>query len=307
MDTVCFGEALIDFKEEGTLQFQGYEGGSPYNVAIAAARLGSDVGFASCISSDMFGSALKKYLLENNVDISLVEDSSAPSTLAFVSERDGDAHFSFIDKGAADTLYDPQPRPNLASSVKQLQLGSISLLNTLSANSIRDIVQAHKEQATVFYDPNIRPALVESQEDYFVDLPQWLDLANVVKVSSQDLEWLYPDKSFEEVAEGWLEHNLDALLITDGEVGIKLYRKNQETLYAPSVKVEVKDTVGAGDTFTASLMNRLLNLDKPLSAVSAEEWVAVMNFAAHAAALNCMQDGANPPTLSEVEAFMQSS
>ena len=305
MDTVCFGEALIDFKEEGALQFQGYEGGSPFNVAIAAARLGSKVAFAGAMSSDMFGTALKKYLIANGVDVSLVENSDAPTTLAFVSEKDGDAHFSFMDNGAADTLYNPQPRPVLPDSVKYVMYGSISLLNGLVANSIKDIIRASKDRVVTVYDPNIRPVLVDGPQDYFVDLPQWLDLASIVKVSSQDLEWLYPDRAFDDVAAEWLEHNLDALLITDGEEGIKLYRKNQETLYAPSVKVEVKDTVGAGDTFTANLMNRLLNLDKAMSNVSDDEWMGVMNFAAHAAALNCMQDGANPPTLSEVEAFMQ--
>jgi len=305
MDTVCFGEALIDFKEEGPLQFQGYEGGSPFNVAIAAARLGSEVGFAGTISTDLFGVALKKYLVANKVDMSLIEDSDAPSTLAFVSERDGDAHFSFMDNGAADTLYDPQPRPKLAATVKQVQIGAVALLNELSANSIRDIVKAHKDQVTVFYDPNVRPALVDGPEDYFVDLPQWLDLADVVKVSVQDVEWLYPDKPFESVVGEWLEHDLDALLLTDGGDGMKLYRKGQETLYVPSVKVEVKDTVGAGDTFTAALMNRLMNLDKAFTELGDEEWLSVMNFSAHAAALNCTKDGANPPTLSEVEAFME--
>lgn len=307
MDTVCFGEALIDFKEEGPLQFQGYEGGSPFNVAIAAARLGSKAGFAGTISNDLFGVALKKYLATNKVDMSLVEDSDAPSTLAFVSERDGDAHFSFMDNGAADTLYDPQPRPQLLNTVKHVQIGAVALLNELSANSIRDIVSANKEQVMVFYDPNVRPALVEGPEDYFVDLPQWLDLADIVKVSAQDVEWLYPDKPFEDVVEEWLEHNLDALLLTDGGAGMKLYRKDQETLFVPSVKVEVKDTVGAGDTFTAALMNRLLILDKAIAEVTNEEWLSVMNFAAHSAALNCTKDGANPPTLSEVEDFMHTS
>lgn len=305
MDTVCFGEALIDFKEEAPLKFQGYEGGSPFNVAIAAARLGSNAAFAGTISTDLFGMALKKYLVANKVDMSLIEDSDAPSTLAFVSERDGDAHFSFMDNGAADTLYDPQPRPKLPETVKHVQIGAVALLNELSANSIRDIVSAHKEQVTVFYDPNVRPALVDGPEDYFVDLSQWLDLANVVKVSAQDVEWLYPDKPFEDVVGEWLEHNLDALLLTDGGAGMTLYRKGKEKLFTPSVKVEVKDTVGAGDTFTAALMDRLLNLDKSLEAVSDEEWLAIMNFASHSAALNCTRDGANPPTLSEVEAFIQ--
>ncbi len=193
MNIVCFGEALIDFKDEGHLQFKGYEGGSPLNIAIAASRLGGNVGFGTQTSTDMFGQTLKRYLIKNNVDVSLVEESDAPTTLAFVSEIDGDAHFSFISNGAADTLYDPQPRPKLPNSVKFIQFGSNSLLNEPTSSSITDIMALHKGKAIIVFDPNCRPALIENKRDYERSLRKWLELVDrqVIKTFAETFSQKY--------------------------------------------------------------------------------------------------------------------
>ena len=111
MNIVCIGEALIDFKDRGQLTFQGHVGGSPLNAAVSASRLGGDVGFASRVSTDLFGTAIVEHLRDNGVDTTLVQRSDDPSTLAFVSEQGGENHFSFLGSGAADTRYDPRPRP----------------------------------------------------------------------------------------------------------------------------------------------------------------------------------------------------
>lgn len=305
MNIVCFGEALIDFKDEGHLQFKGYEGGSPMNVAIAAARLGPSVGFGTQISTDMFGIALRDYLKKNKVDMSLVESSDAPTTLAFVSEKDGDAHFSFISNGAADTLYNPQPRPQLPESVKFVQFGSKSLLDEPTSSSITDIVAMHQDKAVIVFDPNCRPALVSSKSEYEASLKQWLELSTIVKVSTQDLEWLYPEKDSATVANDWLEFGPFAVIVTNGGEGATLYRKGKTPVFSQSKAVTVVDTVGAGDTFTGGLMTNLLELNKSLDLISDNEWQQALSFAAHAAAFNCTRAGASPPTRQELEAFMK--
>lgn len=302
---ICFGEALIDFKDEGHLTFQGYEGGSPYNVAIAAARLGGEVGFASQLSTDMFGQALKTYLIKNKVDTTLVQESDAPTTLAFVSEQDGDAHFSFISNGAADTLYNPQPRPKLPASVKFIQFGSKSLLDEPTSSSITDILAMHQDKAVIVFDPNCRPALINDKSEYENKLKKWLELSTIVKVSTQDLEWLYPTQTHERVAKDWLDLGPFAVIVTNGSEGVTLYRKDATPVFADSKAVEVIDTVGAGDTFTGGLMVRLLELTKPLSELSDAEWQETLAFATHAAAMNCTRAGANPPTRSELDVFMK--
>jgi fructokinase len=305
VNIICFGEALIDFKAEGHLQFKGYEGGSPMNVAIAASRLGTKVGFATQISTDMFGQALKAYLKQNEVDISLLEESDAPTTLAFVSEKDGDAHFSFISNGAADTLYNPQPRPILPTSIKFVQFGSKSLLDEPTSSSITDIVAMHQDKAVIVFDPNCRPALIHDKRHYEKSLKKWLELSTIVKVSTQDLEWLYPSKSSESIANDWLKLGPKAVIVTNGGEGVHLYRKNQKPIFAASKNVKVVDTVGAGDTFTGGIMVSLLELNKALEMLSPDDWKNTLSFAAHAAAFNCTKAGANPPTRKELEAFMK--
>ncbi|MBS3966290.1 MAG: carbohydrate kinase [Truepera sp.] len=305
MRIVCCGEALIDFKATGPLAFQGYVGGSPLNVAVAASRLGVPVGFVSQLSSDMFGDAIRRAMVENGIDMSLVRQSDAPSTLAFVSELAGDVHFSFLSNGAADTLYDPQPRPQLPASVRLLEFGSISLLCEPTASAITDIVAAHQDRCAVIFDPNVRPALIHDRDVYLAQLPRWLSLSRLVKVSTQDLSWLYPDQEPARAAAEWLTHGPQAVIVTQGWRGVSLLRAGKPTLTVPAPQVEVKDTVGAGDTFTGALMVALLEHDvTDLATIAESDWLAILAFAAAAAAINCTRAGAQPPYRDELVRFM---
>ena len=304
MDILTIGEALIDFKQSQNLKFEGFEGGSPLNVAVAAARLGADVGFAGQISTDLFGRVITQHIADNKIDTSYLLEHDSPTTLAFVAEINNDAHFSFINNGAADTLYNPQPRPEFPKELQFLMFGSISLLTEPTASSIEDIVASHQASTTIVFDPNVRPALITNKEEYLTRLHKWLELADIVKLSRQDLEWLYPKKYFKNVALDWLQLNPAAIIITDGEKGANLYRKNQELISSKVYKVDVLDTVGAGDTFTAALMVSLLNKD--INNISNLQWQESLDFAALAAALNCTKAGANPPSLKSIENYQKS-
>jgi fructokinase len=283
--------------------FQGYEGGSPMNVTIAAARLGGEVGFAGQVSSDLFGKALRDYMQKNKVDTSFLLEHPSPSSFAFVAEIDGQAHFTFISNGAANTLYNPQPRPIFPNSVRFIQFGSISLLVEPTSSSIVDIVKNHRDRATIILDPNVRPNLTLDRAAYTKSLESWMKLAHILKVSSQDLDWLYPNEPYEKAAKIYLELGVPVVLITDGDKGVTLYHKGQNPLHVAAPKVNVVDTVGAGDTFTGSLMVALLEY-KDLK-LSDDDWKKVLSFATHAAAFNCTRAGANPPTKKELEGFMK--
>lgn len=301
MDIISIGEALIDFKQTEKLSFKGFEGGSPLNVAIAAARLGPKVGFAGQVSNDLFGKTLSQYLATNNVNTSYLLEHNSPSSLAFVAEIDGDAHFSFINNGAADTLYNPQPKPIFPKELQFLMFGSISLLNEPTASSIEDIVALQQDKTTIIFDPNIRPSLITDKDKYLDRLYNWLSLTDIVKVSKQDLEWLYPGRFFENIALDWLQLKPLAIIITNGEKGAKLYRRDKEILSSKAIKVKVIDTVGAGDAFTGALMTSLLNKD--LKNLSDNDWQNSLDFAVKAAALNCARAGANPPNKKEFEEY----
>jgi fructokinase len=307
MKIAILGEALIDFKSTGNLAFQGFIGGSSLNVATATSRLGQATSFLTQISSDLFGSSLKEHMNKNQIDTTFVLESSAPSTLAFVEERGGQAHFTFLGNGAADTLYNPEPRPELPASLQFMQFGSISLLTEPTSSSIAQIVANHRERVTVVFDPNCRPSLTPDLAAYKEKLENWLKLAHLVKVSDQDLSWLEPDKTLEQVAQDWLSRGPKAVIITRGEHGSVLFRAGKANLEIETPKVQVIDTVGAGDTFTAGLMVGLLEHgheeSSQLETHSDETWLAVMRFAAVSAAINCTRAGANPPTRAEVRQF----
>jgi fructokinase len=314
MKIAILGEALIDFKSTGALAFQGFIGGSSLNVATATARLGQSTMFLTQISSDLFGASLREHMTKNGIDISHVLQSDGHTTLAFVEERGGQAHFSFMNARAADTMYDPQPRPVLPNNLKFMQFGSISLLTDPTSSSITEIIGKHRSSlnhnVTVVFDPNCRPALTPDLEGYKRKLRNWLRLAHVVKVSDQDLGWLEPDKPLDDVAAEWIAQGPSVVIITRGEHGSSLYRAGHERLQVLTPKVSVIDTVGAGDTYTAGLMVSLLEHGheraEQLATHSDETWLEVMQFAAQAAAINCTRAGANPPTRAEVSGFQTS-
>ena len=302
MKIVCFGEALIDFKETAALAFQGFVGGSPLNVAVAAARLETPVALASQISLDFLGEAIMLHMKQNGVSDTLITRSPAPSTVAFVAEHGGDVDFTFLNEGAADTLYDPQPRLTLPESVRFISFGSISLLRDPAARAIVETVTAHKARCAVVFDPNVRPALIPDKEAYLPLLENALGLAHLVKVSTQDLRWLYPDTPPLEAAQSWLGYGPEAIIVTQGSSGTVLLRR-EGRLEVPTPVVRVEDTVGAGDTFMGALMVRLEEQGhhRGFHTLAETAWRDALSFAAAAAALNCTRPGADPPTRAELE------
>jgi fructokinase len=165
----------------------------------------------------------------------------------------------------------------------------------------------HQDKACIVLDPNVRPALIADRNDYLRKIKRWIGLADIVKVSTQDLAWLEPELSYAALAKAWLELGPSIVIITDGENGAILHRKSKDPMHVPAPKVKVVDTVGAGDTFTGSLMVALLKrkLNQHLAAVAEEVWLEILRFAVAAAAYNCTRAGANPPTSKELSTFVK--
>jgi fructokinase len=300
---ICIGEALIDFKSQTTgfpLEYTGFPGGSPYNVAIAAARLGARVGFAGQISTDLFGISLLEYLEDNAVNTDFVTRAETPSTLGFVDERPNSVRWTFNNLGTADTQYNPQPRPILPLETRFIAFGSISLLQEPSASSITEIITDHQNRATIVFDPNCRPSLLQNPKAYRIKLKTWLGLTQILKLSSDDLIWLKPNLSLQAAAEQFLRQGCEVVIVTQGAQGATLFSQKFLTgIWVAAPVVDVIDTVGAGDTFTAGLMVALLARPNYTDFDHAT-WLEVLSFATKAAVLNCTRAGANPPTLAEL-------
>lgn len=297
MKLVCLGEALVDFDDTGDLAFQGHPGGSPYNVAIAAARLGTPTGFLSQLSTDAFGRRLLRHLDESGVDTTLIARSGAPTTLAFVQHVDGEPEFAFHANGTADVAFDPRPRPTLPDSVRWIQFGSISLLQEPAATAIEDVV-ADYAHGRVLFDPNVRPSLIRERSAYLRRLERWIDLSDVVKVSAQDLAWIAPGDEAETI-DAWLAARPSHVVVTRGEEGASMHGRDGRTASVAAPPVRVVDTVGAGDSFSGALLSALV--ERETIPESESEWRSLLTTAARAAASTCGRAGADPPWASEVE------
>jgi fructokinase len=303
------GEALIDLIPD-PIKGSAYDvllGGSPYNVAIGLARLGAQTAFVSRISADGNGEALAASLAENGVDLSFVARDVRPTTLAFVmrgTAKTGSRYSFYLDATAFDG---PWPFPaEWPRGAGHLHVGSIAAVDPRHGQSVILALTGARLRATVSFDPNIRPLVTPDRDSVRLLVEREVALAHLVKASQEDLEWLYPDRGIEESLAAWTNSGPRFCVVTLGERGaIAMLGKERIEVAAP--RVEVVDTVGAGDSFMSALLSAM-DRDQALGAKGAapsrgelEKW---LRFAAAASAITCTRKGADPPTLKEVEAAL---
>ncbi|VTY32903.1 Fructokinase [Xylophilus ampelinus] len=310
MRIVFIGESLIDFTAAGALAFQGHVGGALANSAVAAARLGMPTGFVTQLSTDLFGERLLERFTRDGIDTRFVLRSDAPSTLAFVERTPSSNRYAFYMQGTADTLWAPAELPELPDSCRWLHFGSISLLHDPAATRIGEFVEAQRGRRVVLFDPNARPSLIRDPVDWRRRCGRWLAAADLVKMSDEDAQMLAPGRPLHDVAADCLRHGPRAVVITRGAEGATLYRPGAEPFEVSPPPTRVVDTIGAGDTFAAGLTVALLEhgveTAEALESLSMATWSQVLRFAAAAAALNCMREGADPPRRGEVDALLAS-
>lgn len=308
----CMGEILIDFlpiEEDGrTVGFRMHPGGSPLNVAVGTARMGQPAAFAGKVAADFFGRHLRGYVESEGIDTRFLLTVESPTTLAFVAYEGGDAAYAFYGDAAADTLLsvDDMP-PALFEETSALQIGSISLLRGTTPAAILATAERLKGRALISLDPNIRPGLVRDEAGYRALLDRLFALADVVKISTVDLDWLAPGQPVEATMADLMRRGPALVVVTRGGEGV-LALHGGRAYAEDSFPVTVIDTIGAGDTYDAGLLVGLaergaLSREK-LEALAPEELSATLRFAGAAAAINCSRAGANPPSRAEVAAFL---
>ncbi len=304
------GEALIDLIPD-PVKANAYDavlGGSPYNVAIGLARLGSQTAFVSRISADANGDALLAALADNGVKLGFVLRDARPSTLAFVmrgTAKTGSRYSFYLDATSFDG---PWPFPAAwPAGGRHLHVGSISAIDPRHGETVIEALEAVREKASVSFDPNIRPLVTPDRESVGKLVERQASLAHVVKASEEDLEWLYPGRAIEESLAAWAKLGPRFCVATLGERGA-LAVLGGERIKVPAPLVDVVDTVGAGDSFMSALLSAM-DQGSALGAVAApperadlERW---LSFAAAASAITCTRKGSNPPTRAEVEAALR--
>jgi len=308
MIAVC-GENLIDMvpSEHEPNLFEACPGGCPYNSAIAAARLKVPTWFVGKTSNDFLGDKIVAKLRDSGVDISLLKRTDQAVTLAFV-ERDasGNAKYAFYSADAADRFYYREELPPaLPSNCAFLLVGSISLMQEPSCSTILSLIEREHRRMMVSFDPNIRPTLIASKNEYRVRFEWVCARSAIVKASDSDLEWIY-ERPAEEAARIVLSLGPRLVALTKGERGASLLTRERR-IDAPGMAVEVVDTIGAGDSFHAALLAGLgwlgVRESHDIAALSSEQLSSVLRLATSVAALDCTRRGAEPPTLRELSIF----
>lgn len=305
---LCCGEALIDMipgeTAAGQAAFVPHGGGASFNTALALGRLGVQAGLFTGLSSDVFGQQLTQALAEAGVDTSLAVVSPRPCTLAFVHLTGGDASYSFFDTGSAGSSLTPQALPDLPDSVAALLLGGISLCNPPAADAYLALAQREAGRLPVMLDPNVRAGFSRDEAAYRARLGKMVALADIVKVSEEDLSWLCPRGDTRTKLRGLFAAGPKLILLTRGREGAEAYLPDGQVVAAAAVPVTVADTVGAGDTFNAGFLAMAQERGVLKAAASGEiaepDLKACLHFAVRAAAVSVSRAGANPPWRAEV-------
>jgi fructokinase len=293
------GEVLIDLIPEGG-DSKPVLGGGPANTAKALAKLGIETQFIDGISTDQYGQMAKNELLSTGVKLDYVKYSDKPTCLAIISLSDSrSATYEFVIKNTAtfdftlDWLPNPQTvRPSL------LHIGTLATAIEPGASVLFEWAKSAAKVAPIVFDPNIRPAVISDRKQYLAQVERWVAISSAVKVSEDDLKWLYPSLEIDQVINDWLTKGPSLIVVTYGDKGLAGYRKG-ELVIVEAVKVKVVDTVGAGDTVGAILVEAILK--DGVASLTGSRLETMLKRAAKAAAITVSRVGANPPTSEELE------
>jgi len=296
---VC-GEVLIDLIPGADGVRVAHVGGGPANTAKALARLGHDVHFIDGISSDAYGQMSRKELLDDEVKLDLALKSDKPTCTAEVTlAANGSASYVFTIDGTATFDFSDSWLPDASRYKPQvLHIGTLVTIIEPASSVLYDWAVKVNEFAPIVFDPNIRPSVVGDRARYAAAVEKWAAISSVIKLSDDDVKWLYPDESFESVAQRWILQGASVVVITCGADGLIGFF-SRGSVEVPGVKVEVADTVGAGDTVGAILVEALI--EKGLENLTGEVLKATLHRAAVAAGITCSRKGAQPPYKHELK------
>jgi fructokinase len=304
---LCCGEALIDMlpreSRQGEPAFTPYAGGAVFNSAIALGRLGVPVEFFSGLSSDLFGQQIREVLASSNVGSRYADISARLTTLAFVRLADGHATYTFYDENTAGRMLTQADLPLLGDDIEAMLFGAISLIPEPCGSAYEALMRREHNRRVTMLDPNIRPDFIPDRQKHVERIDRMMALADIVKLSDEDIAWFGHDGEPEDLIRNWLEDGPKLIVLTRGAAGAVAYTKRHRVTVA-SKKVEVVDTVGAGDTFNAGLLASLHEqgvLHKARLAELGEAQIRdALTLAAKAAAITVSRAGANPPWRHEI-------
>ena len=308
MIVVC-GEALFDVFDAGKtptgLALDARVGGSPFNVAVGLARLGRPVCLLTQISKGFLGERLMQALASEGVDTSTVQRSDAPTTLSLVGlDAQGVPSYAFYGTGCADRLMDIKALDALPAGVEAVNFGSYATVTGETARTQRALVERLHGSTLIAYDPNIRLNVEPDLSVWQQQIDWMLPRTHLFKSSEEDIELVYPGRTLDDVAAQALAAGATLVVVTRGGKGALGWTREDARIEVPPVKVDVIDTVGAGDTFQAAMLTWLAEHGRlsmgGLRALTKDDVRSLLSFATSAAAITCSRRGADLPRRSEL-------
>ena len=294
---VCW-EVVIGLIPDGT-ERRAVVGGGPANTAKALSKLGIATQFIDGISTDKYGQMALKQLHKDGVLLDFVKFSDKPTCLAIVSlNAKGGASYEFVIDDTATFDFSHSWLPDATvSKPALLHIGTLVTAIEPAASVLFEWSSKVAKVAPIVFDPNIRPAVMIDRTKYVKQVERWISISNAVKVSDDDIYWLYPGEDLDKVAKRWLGMGPELIVVTFGDKGLAGYRKDSK-ISVDAKKVVVADTVGAGDTVGAILVEAIIEdgLDKLVN----ERLTAMLDRAAKAAAITVSRTGALPPSSAEI-------
>ena len=294
---VC-GEVVIDLIPDGT-ERKPVVGGGPANTAKALAKLGITTQFIDGISNDIYGQMASDELLADDVLLDYVKYSGKPTCLAIVSlSKTGGATYEFVIDDTATFDFNREWLPDAAQlKPSLLHIGTLVTAIEPAASVLFEWAKSVGEHAPIVFDPNIRPAVMSDRTSYVKQVERWVGISSAVKVSDDDIYWLYPGADLDKVVNNWLALGPELVVVTFGDKGLAGFR-DKTKVSVDAKKVVVADTVGAGDTVGAILVEAII--EDGLDKLTDERLSLMLDRAARAAAITVSRTGARPPSRDEI-------
>ncbi|MFI7078875.1 carbohydrate kinase [Micromonospora sp. NPDC049903] len=287
------GEAVVDLVQQPDGRYAAHPGGSPLNVAVGLARLGVPTVLLARFSTNRFGRRLRAHAETNGVDLRHAVDADEPATLGIATlTGTGVATYDFYVDGTADWQWRTDELAPALTGRGIVHTGSLAAFLHPGADRLTDALRAARERgALVSVDPNIRPGLTGNPDAARARVDELARITHVLKASEEDVAWLYPGRSTEDVLRHWRDLGVTLAVVTLGAGGAAAASATSG-FRQPAPVVAVADTIGAGDAFTAGL---LAALSAAAPAWSDDDVRAALRYGVEVAAVTCTRAGADPP------------
>jgi len=302
------GDALIDFlpvkSADGRDAAVPVAGGSCLNIAVGMASLGAPAGFVGGISTDLFGRIIADHALASQVELRYATRSEHQTTLAFVRTVGGEPQYAFYDEGTASRNWIYRPGSIPFDEIEAIHVGSTTLANDQGAAQALAMLEDARGSVTISFDPNCRPKLVKHKTHYVERMNAFAAIADIVRMSDVDFEFLYGGGDHAGRAKSFIEAGASLVVVTRGIKGAQAWHKEAGVVEVEAPTVDVVDTIGAGDSFQAALLFALRAIGRikseSLAQTNADELRRALSFASGCAALTCGRAGADPPRQADV-------